>query len=82
MLSDMLWAGSFQYLIITSGGRRANPTRNVHADGEVRSPRRPAPHTARIQNKAIAAFMYLICIVEVYGLSPDCDVPECTPEPQ
>ena len=79
MLSDMLWAGSFQNLIITSGGRRANPTRNVHADGEVMSRKRPAPHTARIQNKAIVAFKYLGCIVAVYGLSPDCDVPECTP---
>ena len=75
----MLWAGSFQYRIITSGGRTASPTRNAHADGEVMSRKRPAPHTARIQNKAIEAFKYLGCIVEVYGLSPDCDVPECTP---
>jgi hypothetical protein len=79
MLSDMLWAGSLDHRIITSGGRIANPTRTVQLESELTFPARPAAHTAEIQAPANVSFLYLNCILKMYEPSPNGAVPECTP---
>ena len=79
MLCDMLWAGSFNHRMITSGGRIANPTRAIQLDSELTFATRPAADTAEIQAPVNVTFVYLNCILKMYEPSPNDAVPKCTP---
>ena len=57
MLWDMLWRGSVQRRIMTSGGRTATAARTVQLDSECRWPAMPATDTAETQTMAMMALI-------------------------
>lgn len=78
MLCDVVWTGSLQNRITTSGGRTANATRRTHAE-KVKCPKSATAHSAHTHTAEIAAFMYFGSMLQVYRLSAVFDVLECTP---
>src|SRR6476620_9501589 len=77
MLCDVVWTGSFQSRITTSGGRTANATRRTQ-DEKVKCPKSATAHSAHTHTAEIVAFMCFGCILQVYGLCAVFDVLECT----
>src|SRR4029079_15274538 len=78
MLCDVVWTGSFQSRITTSGGRTANATRRTPAE-KVKCPKSATAHSAPTHTAEIVAFMYFGCMSQVYRLCAVFDVLECTP---
>jgi hypothetical protein len=78
MLCDVVWTGSLQNRITTSGGRTANATRRTHGE-KVKCPKSATAHSAHTHTAEIAAFMCLGSMLRVYRLSAVFDVLECTP---
>ena len=78
MLCDVVWTGSFQSRITTSGGRTANATRRTHAE-KVKCPKSATAHSAHTHTAEIVAFMYFGCMMQLYRLCAPFDVLKCTP---
>jgi hypothetical protein len=59
----MLWAGTFQYRIITTGGKTAIAASTIQPVREVSCASSPAAHTQHTQTAAHIAFLYCRFII-------------------